>query len=67
MPPAASPSRKPRASSQARIAAILDATRALLAENGTGSLSIYAVAERADMPPSSVYHFFPACPRCCRH
>lgn len=58
----ASTSRKPRASSQARIAAILDATRALLAESGTAGLSIYAVAERADMPPSSVYHFFPSVP-----
>lgn len=58
----ASTSRKPRASSQARIAAILDATRALLAEIGTTGLSIYAVAERADMPPSSVYHFFPSVP-----
>lgn len=58
----ASPSRKPRASSQVRIAAILEATRALLAENGTAGLSIYVVAERADMPPSSVYHFFPSVP-----
>ncbi|MDN6874765.1 TetR/AcrR family transcriptional regulator [Pseudomonas citronellolis] len=55
-------SRKPRASSQARIASILDAARALLAEDGTAGLSIYAVAERADIPPSSVYHFFPSVP-----
>lgn len=50
--------RKPRASSQLRIAGILDAARALLAEEGVANLSIYSVAERADMPPSSVYHFF---------
>lgn len=54
--------RKPRASSQARIAVILDAARALLAESGAASLSIYAVAERAEIPPSSVYHFFPSVP-----
>ncbi len=56
------PTRKPRASSQARIAAILDAARALLADEGSGGLSIYSVAERADIPPSSVYHFFPSVP-----
>lgn len=56
------PTRKPRASSQARIAVILDAARALLAESGAAGLSIYAVAERADIPPSSVYHFFPSVP-----
>ncbi|MDF3845680.1 TetR/AcrR family transcriptional regulator, partial [Pseudomonas citronellolis] len=43
-------------------ASILDAARALLAEDGTAGLSIYAVAERADIPPSSVYHFFPSVP-----
>jgi AcrR family transcriptional regulator len=62
MPSVTHTPRKPRASSQARIAAILAATRALLAESGTAGLSIYAVAERADMPPSSVYHFFPSVP-----
>ncbi|KJJ96613.1 TetR family transcriptional regulator [Pseudomonas sp. 21] len=60
--PAPSPTRKPRASSQARIAVILEAARALLAESGAAGLSIYAVAERADIPPSSVYHFFPSVP-----
>ncbi|AOE82732.1 TetR/AcrR family transcriptional regulator [Pseudomonas sp. TCU-HL1] len=54
--------RKPRASSQLRIAAILDAARALLAEQGVANLSIYSVAERAEMPPSSVYHFFSSVP-----
>lgn len=56
------PTRKPRASSQARIAVILEAARTLLAESGAAGLSIYAVAERADIPPSSVYHFFPSVP-----
>jgi AcrR family transcriptional regulator len=54
--------RKPRARSQARIDAILDAARALLAAEGVASLSIYSVAERAQIPPSSVYHFFASVP-----
>ena len=44
--------RKPRASSQSRIAGILAAARELLAEQGVVSLSIYSVAERAQIPPS---------------
>jgi AcrR family transcriptional regulator len=55
-------SRKPRASSQVRISAILAAARSLLAEQGVNSLSVYSVAERAQMPPSSVYHFFASVP-----
>ena len=54
--------RKPRASSQARIAVILSAARELLAEQGMANLSIYTVAERAGIPPSSVYHFFASVP-----
>lgn len=54
--------RKPRARSQARIDSILDAARALLASDGVASLSIYGVAERAQIPPSSVYHFFASVP-----
>ncbi|MGE8407487.1 MAG: TetR/AcrR family transcriptional regulator [Pseudomonas sp.] len=54
--------RKPRARSQARIDSILDAARALLASEGVASLSIYSVAERAQIPPSSVYHFFASVP-----
>lgn len=50
--------RKPRARSQARIESILAAARAVLASDGVASLSIYGVAERAQIPPSSVYHFF---------
>lgn len=55
-------SRKPRASSQARIAQILRAARELLAAHGVVGLSIYSVAERAGIPPSSVYHFFASVP-----
>jgi len=54
--------RKPRASSQARIAQILAAARELLVDSGVGGLSIYSVAERAAIPPSSVYHFFASVP-----
>jgi AcrR family transcriptional regulator len=56
------PGRKPRASSQARIAQILAAARELLAEQGVAGLSIYSVAEHAEIPPSSVYHFFASVP-----
>lgn len=54
--------RKPRASSQARIDTILGAARELLADEGVAGLSIYSVAERAQIPPSSVYHFFASVP-----
>src|SRR3546814_3373137 len=54
--------RKPRARSQARIDSILDAARTLLAAEGVASLSIYSVAERASIPPSSVYHFLASVP-----
>jgi AcrR family transcriptional regulator len=60
--PSPSITRKPRASSQARIAAIIAAARELLAESGFAGLSIYSVAERAALPPSSVYHFFASVP-----
>lgn len=61
MPRTATP-RKPRASSQARIDTILAAARTLLAEQGIAGLSVYSVAERAQIPPSSVYHFFASVP-----
>lgn len=54
--------RKPRQRSQARIDAILAAARSILAEAGVAGLSVYAVAELAEIPPSSVYHFFPSVP-----
>ncbi|MDG9927987.1 MULTISPECIES: TetR/AcrR family transcriptional regulator [unclassified Pseudomonas] len=54
--------RKPRASSQARIGLILQAARELLSAQGIASLTIYGVAERAGIPPSSVYHFFASVP-----
>ena len=54
--------RKLRAASQARVDSILDAARELLAVEGVASLSIYSVAERAGIPPSSAYHFFASVP-----
>ncbi|MBP3934834.1 MAG: TetR/AcrR family transcriptional regulator, partial [Pseudomonas sp.] len=54
--------RKPRARSQGRIDTILDAARTLLTAQGVSSLSIYNVAEHAQIPPSSVYHFFAGVP-----
>ena len=63
--PRATP-RKPRARSQVRIDSILDAARTLLAAEGVSSLSIYSVAQRAAIAPSSVYHFFPM-PRPCNN
>lgn len=60
--PRPTPVRKPRASSQARISAILAVARELLSEQGVANLSIYSVAERAQIPPSSVYHFFASVP-----
>ncbi|HKS13005.1 MAG TPA: TetR/AcrR family transcriptional regulator [Pseudomonas sp.] len=54
--------RRPRASSQARIDTILTAARGLLADEGVAGLSVYSVAERAQIPPSSVYHFFASVP-----
>lgn len=50
---------KRRASSRERIERILDATETLLGEQGLTELSMYAIAEQAQIPPSSVYHFFP--------
>ncbi|MBF8778450.1 TetR/AcrR family transcriptional regulator [Pseudomonas fulva] len=54
--------RRPRASSQARIESILAAARVRLAEAGLSGLSMYDVARLAEIPPSSVYHFFASVP-----
>jgi len=61
-PSPATASRRPRASSQARIRQILASARELLAEQGAATLSVYAVAEHAGISPSSVYHFFSGVP-----
>lgn len=52
--------RKARSSSRQRIEQILAAARHMLIDQGPARLSIYGIAERAGLPPSSVYHFFPS-------
>lgn len=42
-----------------RYNALLDATDALLSETAPHAIGLYQIAERADVPPASVYHFFP--------
>lgn len=54
---------KPRAPSRGRgvlrYAALLDATAELLEEHAPDSIGLYQIAERAGVPPASVYHFLP--------
>ena len=42
-----------------RFAQLLDATDALLTEHHADEVGLYQIAERAGVPPASVYHFFP--------
>ena len=51
--------RKPQARSLERRRAIMDAARELLEDTSISNLSLYQVAEKAGIPPSSLYHFFP--------
>jgi AcrR family transcriptional regulator len=57
------PRNRPRAPSRGRgfvrYGALLDATDALLAEIEPDAIGLYQIAERAGVPPASVYHFFP--------
>jgi len=43
----------------ARYAALVDATEALLTQRSADDIGLYQIAERAKVPPASVYHFFP--------
>ena len=45
--------------SQERFEQILDAAEQLLDELEPNSISIYTLADKAKMPPASIYHFFP--------
>lgn len=45
--------------SRERFQVLLDATNALLAERNATDVGLYDIAERAKVPPASVYHFFP--------
>jgi AcrR family transcriptional regulator len=52
--------RRPRQQrSRERFEAILDAAERILQERDPHEVSIYTIAEEADMPPPSIYHFFP--------
>ena len=42
-----------------RYTALLDATDELLQTEDPGAVGLYQIAERAGVPPASVYHFFP--------
>lgn len=54
---------KPRVPSRgrgvARYKILLDATQALLKKHDPADVGLYQIAEKADVPPASVYHFFP--------
>lgn len=45
--------------SRVRFQALLDATKELLAERDFSEIGIYDIAERANVQPSSAYHFLP--------
>ena len=51
--------RKPQARSLERRRIILESARSLLESTPVNELSLYQVADKAGIPPSSVYHFFP--------
>lgn len=42
-----------------RYAALVEATEQLLLEHSSDDIGLYQIAERAGVPPASVYHFFP--------
>jgi AcrR family transcriptional regulator len=62
VPVADSPRRPQRANGMARYQHLLDAAEALLARDGSGALTIQALAREAGVPMASVYHYFPSAP-----
>ncbi|GAB4069188.1 TetR/AcrR family transcriptional regulator [Ancylobacter sonchi] len=44
---------------QIRLKALIEATEALLEDHDVGDVGLYQIAERAGVPPASIYHFFP--------
>lgn len=55
----ASPRAPSRGRGVARFASLLDATNELLQVQSPDMIGLYQIAERAGVPPASVYHFFP--------
>lgn len=45
--------------SRERYERLLDATESLLLEHEPSAIGLYDIAKRAEVPPASVYHFFP--------
>jgi len=56
---AAGPRKPLQKRSRERVRVLLDAANSLLAERDIGEVGLYDIAERAGVPPASVYHFFP--------
>ena len=54
-----SPRRRPQARGLRRVDAILDATAALIAEEGIAGVTMHRVARRSATTTGSMYHFFP--------
>jgi len=51
--------RPSRERGRTRFQALLEATESLLKEGSPDDIGLYQIAERADIAPASVYHFFP--------
>lgn len=56
---AGSPRQPSRGRGLLRYTALVDATEALLQTEDPDEVGLYRIAEQADVPPASVYHFFP--------
>ncbi|MCS0501216.1 TetR/AcrR family transcriptional regulator [Ancylobacter mangrovi] len=44
---------------QLRLKALIEATDALLVDHDVSEVGLYQIAEKAGVPPASIYHFFP--------
>lgn len=56
---ATSPRRPVQKRSRERFERLLDAVEALLLEHEPATVGLYDIAKQANVPPASVYHFFP--------
>ncbi|ABI78300.1 transcriptional regulator, TetR family [Hyphomonas neptunium ATCC 15444] len=54
-----SPRKPSRERGVLRFAALVDAVEVLLADHSPDEIGLYQIAEQANVPPGSVYHFFP--------